>query len=353
MSDWWMKGPPLSAADALETAALADDAVTTAKLDDGAVTTDKLDATLSALADSSFTALHAHLLTEDTPVNAVAATGTLTLTGVVVDGETVTIGDDVYEFDTHATETVTSGHIAVDVSGGSTVAAQGTLTLDTLPTDGDTIHIGSTTYRFKSTLAQANDITITAADLGATQDHLRKTVNGTGVAGTDYYTGTVTPHATVSMSAFTADAAILTAKAGGTAGNSLATTETFTAGTNVFDDTTLGTTTAGVDPTASEAVTALVTAITASTTEPVTAADGTGDTVVVTAEVPGTEAESIATSTTAAHGSFGDTTLVDGVDGTLGTAWELRADSDYLYLCIADNTVADANWRRVSVGSAY
>jgi hypothetical protein len=353
MSDWWDKGPPLSAADALGASALADGAVTTAKLDDGAVTSDKLDATLAALADSSFTALHAHLLSEDTPVNAVAATGTLTLTGVVVDGETVTIGDDVYEFDTHATETVTAGHIAVDVSGGSTVQAQGTLTLDTLPTDGDTIHIGSTTYRFKSTMTAANDIKITAANLGATQVSLRKTVNGTGAAGTDYFTGTTTPHALVTMAAFAADDAVLTAKAGGTAGNSIATTETFTAGTNVFDDATLGTTTAGVDPTASEAVTALVSTITASTTEPVSAADGTGDTVVITADVPGTDAESIATSTTAANGSFGDTTLVDGVDGTEGTQWEVRADSDYLYVCIADNTVADANWRRVSLGSAY
>lgn len=335
MADWWDRGEPLVAGEA------------------GHIAASDFDATLSALTDHSFTALHAHVLSEDTPVNAVAASGTLTLAGVVVDGETVSIGDDVYEFDTHATATVTAGRIAVDVSGGSTVAAQGTLTLDTLPTDGDTVHIGSTTYRFKSTMVGANDVKITAANLGATQVSLRKTINGTGAAGTDYFTGTVTPHATVSMAAFVADDAIVTAKAGGTAGNSLATTETFTAGTNVFDDTTLGATTPGVDCPADEAVTALVTAITASTTEPVSAVDGTGDTVVVSADVLGTDAESIATTTTAANGTFGDTTLVGGVDGTEGTAWELRVDSTYLYVCVADNTVADDHWRRVSLGSVY
>jgi hypothetical protein len=40
---------------------------------------------------------------------------------------------------------------------------------------------------------------------------------------------------------------VFTANVKGTAGNSLATTETYTAGTNVFDAATLGTTTAGVD----------------------------------------------------------------------------------------------------------
>lgn len=53
-----------------------------------------------------------------TPVNAVQATGTLTFSGVVSDGETVTIGTDIYEFDTDSS--VTSGNILVDVSGGAT-----------------------------------------------------------------------------------------------------------------------------------------------------------------------------------------------------------------------------------------
>lgn len=56
-----------------------------------------------------------------TAVNAVSATGALTFSGAVSDGETVTIGADVYEFDTD--EDVAEGNILVDVSGGATAAA--------------------------------------------------------------------------------------------------------------------------------------------------------------------------------------------------------------------------------------
>lgn len=61
------------------------------------------------------------LVQEGTPVNGVAATGTLTFSGVVADGQTVTIGSRVYEFDTNSS--ITSGHVAVDVSGGVTASA--------------------------------------------------------------------------------------------------------------------------------------------------------------------------------------------------------------------------------------
>ena len=50
----------------------------------------------------------------------------------------------------------------------------------------------------------------------------------------------------VSMSAFASDISTITADDAGTAGNAIVTTETFTAVTNVFDATTLGTETAGV-----------------------------------------------------------------------------------------------------------
>jgi len=53
-----------------------------------------------------------------TPVNPVTATGTLTFTGTVTDGQIVIIGTEIYEFDDDSV--VTGGHIAVDVSGGLT-----------------------------------------------------------------------------------------------------------------------------------------------------------------------------------------------------------------------------------------
>jgi len=81
-------------------------------------------------------------LTLRTPSN-VKATQTLTLTGVVIDGETVTYGTRVYEFDTDGNITV--GNVSTDISGGAT-ASQGTLTIPTLPTIGDTITVGSRSY---------------------------------------------------------------------------------------------------------------------------------------------------------------------------------------------------------------
>lgn len=78
-----------------------------------------------------------------------AATGTLTFTGAVSDGETVTIGSEVYEFDDDAS--VTAGNIAVDVSGGATASAAVTALVTAITADstlvtgadgtGDTVDI--------------------------------------------------------------------------------------------------------------------------------------------------------------------------------------------------------------------
>jgi hypothetical protein len=74
-----------------------------------------------------------------TPVDAVAATGIVTFSGAVSDGDTVTIGTDVYEFDTDAS--VGAGNILVDVSGGATAPAAVTA-LAAAITASDTQEIG-------------------------------------------------------------------------------------------------------------------------------------------------------------------------------------------------------------------
>lgn len=138
------------------------------------------------------------------------------------------------------------------------VKAQGTLTLDVIPSDGNTMTIGTTVYRFKDTPAQANDIQIAAGGsaLADTQASIVATINGTGTAGTDYYAGTTTPHPLVRASAFATNVCTLTALAAGLAGNAIATTETFTPETDVFNGGTLGTTTAGAGWTAPVTVSA-------------------------------------------------------------------------------------------------
>lgn len=280
---------------------------------------------------------------EGTPVNAVAATGTLTLTGVVIDGEKVTIGDDVYEFLTDAAQTKTApSNIAVNIAA-SAVKSSGTLTMDTQPTAGDTFTIGTKTYIFVPVgTANADGEISIGADLAGAQAAVVAAINGSDEHNT--------AHPLVTAAAFALDACVITAKIGGTLNNTVATTETFTAGTNIFAAATLG---SGANCSAANAITALVAAITASGTEAVTAADGAGDTMTLTADIAGTAANAIGTTKVMANGSFAATTLTGGVDGTVAVGTRFLMDETYLYVCLDGNTVADANWRRISLGSAY
>jgi hypothetical protein len=56
------------------------------------------------------------------------------------------------------------------------------------------------------------------------------------------------------------------------------------------------------------------------------------------------------TVSNAKMGAGGQTT---GVDGTVGAQWSFVVDASYLYIAIATNTTAGANWRRIGLGSIY
>lgn len=206
------------------------------------------------------------------------ALGIIRIASAVKDGETVTIGADVYEFDTDGS--VTEGNILADCTGGSEVAAQGTLSMATKPTPGDTVTLGTTVYTFvpDGTANAAGEIDV-GSDAAAAQANFVAAVNGTD--------GFNTAHPLVSAGDFAANDCVITALTPGTAGNSIASTETFTAVGNIFDAVTLGTTTAGVDPTAGEGSDALIAAINASATEAVKAIDISANEVLIVAEEAG------------------------------------------------------------------
>jgi len=134
--------------------------------------------------------------------------------------------------------------------------------------------------------------------------------------------------------------------------------ETFVVDTQTFtwkaSRTVAGEVTIGAN--APAAVTNIVTAITADLAT-VTAVDSTGDTVLVTAATKGVAGDLIVFTENSTNmavdgaGTLGATTA--GVDGTVGVANEVSADASYLYHAIATNTIADANWRRIDLGSAY
>jgi len=138
------------------------------------------------------------------------------------------------------------GTLTIDTNCTGGNSSQGLLSLDVNPIDGDTMTIGTTEYRFKTIMTQANDIQIGTTAV-ITQASVVATINGTGTAGMEYYTATVTPHPLVRMGAFAANDSIVTAIATGVAGDTIATTETFDSDLNFFDAVTLGTTAAGAD----------------------------------------------------------------------------------------------------------
>lgn len=134
--------------------------------------------------------------------------------------------------------------------------------------------------------------------------------------------------------------------------------ETFAIGTQTFTwkaaRSVAGEVTIGAD--APAAVTNIVTAITADLAT-VTAVDGAGDTVVVTAVIKGIVGNSIvfteASTNMTVNGAGTLGTTRAGVDGTVGGKGDAALDATYLYICIDINTIADNNWRRIALGSAY
>lgn len=126
------------------------------------------------------------------------------------------------------------------------VKAQGKLTVAVQPTDGDTFTIGSRTYTLQTTLTNANGNIKIGVTLADTQKNIVDAINLTGTPATQY-AGATRVNTQVTIGNFSGNEAIITSKETGTAGNSIATTETFASGSNIFDSATLGTYRAGAD----------------------------------------------------------------------------------------------------------
>lgn len=119
--------------------------------------------------------------------------------------------------------------------GLEAVKATGTLTMDTQPTANDTVTVGTVTYTYVASGATAGQINRGAA-VGNSQTNFVAAINGTdGI-------NSANPYATAA--AFVGNVCTLSARIPGPL-PTVATTETFTAGTNIFNAATLGTTTPG------------------------------------------------------------------------------------------------------------
>lgn len=165
----------------------------------------------------------------------------MTVTLVVEDGSQVPNANSyisLAEADTYAEE-------VGNLQGWSGRKARVELAYADNPSDDDSVTINGTTYTFKDTLASANDIKI-GADADETFANLRKALNDSGVAGTDYGTGT-TKNTTVTMNSDPANGiALLEARVEGTAPNAFAVSSSFTSDNNYFDGDTFADGTARV-----------------------------------------------------------------------------------------------------------
>lgn len=269
-------------ADTVGTAEVDDDSLTTADVKDGTLTgTDVADASL----------LDADLASKILKDLGAQCVGYVDVTGVGADTETITINSRVYELDTHAVETIT-GDVAVDVSGGSTVKSQGTLTLAQNALDTETVTIDGKVYTFQAVLTDVDGNVLIGATASDSIDNLIAAINGDAGAGSTY-AASMTTHTTVSAAAGAGDTMVATALAGGVEGDLLATTTTLTGG-SAWDAATLGTTTAGVSPTATEVATALAAAINGDASRDVDAIDVGDGTVLLVAEAAGSTDFSLA-----------------------------------------------------------
>lgn len=175
----------------------------------------------------------------DVTGKAVAATGTLTATLPVVLGDTVTIGTDIYVI---AGDSSNSKNI--NISGGTKTKATGVLTLTgnivpgvhaesvltsdgTIPSSGDTVTIGDETYTFVSSLSDpAIPFEVVIGTSAATAlDNLKAAINLSAGAGSVYGTGT-TKNTSVVATDNTDTTQKVVARVPGTAGNSIAVSET-------------------------------------------------------------------------------------------------------------------------------
>lgn len=185
----------------------------------------------------------------------------LRVASAVVDTETVTIDGVVFEVDTTVASGITSGNTRLDLSGGSTAAAVGTLTSNnTNVSDGDTVTIGSEVYTFKTTLTPTEGQVLIGGSADASLLNLIRAINHSGTSGTDYSNAVADTLVTAATSV-TSHAFVVTAKIPGAGGNSIASTETDGSTSRLgWGASTLA---SGVSPTAGEFTTALNTAINA------------------------------------------------------------------------------------------
>jgi hypothetical protein len=122
---------------------------------------------------------------------------------------------------------VAQDYIPMDKTPVNAVAASGTLTVTAGGSNianNDTVTIGSKVYTFKTALTPAEGEVLIGANDTAALLNLKNAINHEGTAGTDY--SCAAAHSTVSATSSNATTLVIAAKTKGAAGNDIASTET-------------------------------------------------------------------------------------------------------------------------------
>lgn len=119
------------------------------------------------------------------------------------------------------------GNLVLATFGGEGEKATGTLTITALPAENETVTIGDVTYRFRGAggLVAANDVQI-GADAATTATNLIAAINGAPLSATPEYHADTVAHPDVVASSGGAGIVEVQANVAGQAGEDIATTDT-------------------------------------------------------------------------------------------------------------------------------
>ena len=298
-------------------------------------------------------------LPSGSPVNAEYAIGLLTIGGVVIDTETVTIDSRVYEFDTDSTST---GDVAVDISA-SAVAAQGTLTITGVVLDTETVTIGTDVYEFDASDIPAVTPGNIAVDISEGSGFSTRSQASVTFVNGDIHNDTVVIQGnthTLKADATADSATVCNISGAATIANAIGTyglggvvsdAETVTIGGDVYEFDDGGGVVGGniavlgaFDK--ATAIQSLYDTIVASGTEPVTPTlNLAGFEIDLEYDVAGVAGNAIGTTDTTPNGGFAAATLTGGANAT---ALELGP----IFLAHLDAAGAEANVLQAAGGTA-
>jgi hypothetical protein len=278
-----------------------------------------------------------------------AIAGGILFTGDVKVGETFRISKEtepnprihIFKFVAEGVPELEENEISVDIAE-FVASANGILTMDTQPISGDKVTIGTKVYTFVPVGTDTADGEVSiGGNLGEAQENLVAAINGT-----DEFN---VAHPDVVAGLFSDDQMAIIAKIAGTDGNSIATTETFTAETNVFGDVTLG---EGEDCPADDAMAALIFAINSEEPEGYVRLVDAGLTeeegfpLLLTSVLVGEDGNNIEISSTVENCNLPDeiVNLDDGEDATISSGPTVMI-GESVYICLdAVSVMSEDGW---------